>query len=368
MRQRNKELILFQALSMVLFLIAGQWSDPCLGAEAPGASAQDAPSTNSGKEQTTKEQTAKERTAKEQAAKEQTAKEQTAKEQTAKGQATKEHAPKGHVAKVQPAKGAANPTAARAQAAADAAKSATVTTTTSNAQAAKGYFQKQRARREFVQQLNDPDHKFNNGLSYWIELTRAGKVYRCNNKVKFKSGDEIRFHVVTNADGFAYILLKKGSSGGHRLLFPDEETGIDNHILKGHDYVIPTEAALAFDNQKGAEIVGLLFSRTKLSPEQYMNIPTLTCFVSAREDGSKDLVPTRMQLSWDDPDPVIIPGEVTSGGAPQVVSFSADQDMKVDINSSRQDLRVHLKDKSFVYVVDSNPDAILSLEVALQHD
>ncbi len=259
-------------------------------------------------------------------------------------------------------------TGARAKAAADAAKGASAKTTTSNAQEAKGYFQKQRARREFIQQLNDPDHKINNGLSYWIELTRAGKSYRCNNKVKFKSGDEIRFHVVTNTDGYAYILLKKGSSGGHRLLFPDEETGIDNHILKAHDYVIPTEAALAFDNQKGAEIVGLLFSRTKLNPDQYMNIPTLTCFVSAKQDGSKDLVPTRMQLSWDDPDPVIIPGEVVNTGAPQVVSFSADQDVKVDINSSREELRVHIKDKSFVYVVDSSPDSILSLEVALQHD
>jgi hypothetical protein len=333
MRQRNKELKLLPALSMVLFLSAGQWAYPCLGIEAASAPTEDAATTKA------------------------------VKQQTAKGHAAKEHA-----AKAQPDKGAVNSTAVRAQAAADAAQSASVSTTTSNAQAAKGYFQKQRARREFVQQLNDPDHKFNNGLSYWIELTRAGKVYRCNNKVKFKSGDEIRFHVVTNADGYAYILLKKGSSGGHKLLFPDEETGIDNHILKGHDYVIPTEAALAFDNQKGAEIVGLLFSRTKLSPEQYMNIPTLTCFVSARQDGAKDLVPTRMQLSWDDPDPVIIPGEVVNSGAPQVVSFSADQDMKVDINSSGQDLHVHLKDKSFVYVVDSNPDAILSLEVALQHD
>jgi hypothetical protein len=332
MSQRNKELRSVAALLMVLFLSNGQWAQPGLAADTTSVLPDDKVAATS------------------------------TKPQTAKGHAVKEHATKG-----QSAKDAANPTAARAQAAADAA-TATATTTTNNAQAAKGYFQRQRARREFVQQLNDPDHKFNNGLSYWIELTRAGKVYRCNNKVKFKSGDEIRFHVVTNADGFAYILLKKGSSGGHKLLFPDEETGIDNHILKGHDYVIPTEAALAFDNQKGAEIVGLLFSRTKLKPEQYMNIPTLTCFVSAHQDGSKDLVPTRMQLSWDDPDPVIIPGEVASAGAPQVVSFSADQDMKVDINSSRQDLRVHLKDKSFVYVVDSNPDAILSLEVALQHD
>ncbi len=233
---------------------------------------------------------------------------------------------------------------------------------------ANGVSQGVKARRQFLQQLNDPDHKINNGLSYWIELIRDGKVFRCNNKVKFKSGDQIRFHVVANTDGYAYILLKKGSSGGHRLLFPDKETGVDNHLLSGRDYVIPTEVALQFDNQAGTEIVGLLFSRTKLKPEQYMSVPTLTCYVSQRQDGSKDLVPTRMQLSWDDPDPVIIPSDMLKSGAPQVVSFSADADVRVDLNSSRQGLRARLKDKSYVYVVDAWPDGILSLEVALQHD
>ena len=231
-----------------------------------------------------------------------------------------------------------------------------------------GMFAKMRARREFAQQLNDPNHKVNVGLSYWIELTRDGKVYRCNNKNKFKSGDQIRFHVVANADGYSYILLKKGSSGGHRLLFPDDETGTNNHVLKGHDYTIPTESALQFDQQKGLEIVGLLFSRTKLKQEDYMNVPTLTCFVSQHQDGAKDLVPTRMQLSWDDPDPVIIPEDMIKPGVAQVVSFSPDADIKLSVNGDRHELREHLKDKSYVYCVSEDPDSILSLEVALQHD
>jgi len=242
------------------------------------------------------------------------------------------------------------------------AKVATKTT------AAAGMFAKMRARREFAQQLNDPTHKINVGLSYWIELTRDGKVFRCNNKNKFKSGDQIRFHVVANADGYSYILLKKGSSGGHRLLFPDDETGTNNHVLKGHDYTIPTESALQFDEQKGMEIVGLLFSRTKLKPEDYMNVPTLTCFVSQHQDGAKDLVPTRMQLSWDDPDPVIIPEDMIKPGVAQVVSFSPDSDIKLSVNGDRHELREHLKDKSYVYCVSEDPDSILSLEVALQHD
>ena len=126
---------------------------------------------------------------------------------------------------------------------------------------------------------------------------------------------------------------------------------------------------MQFDNTPGVEVVGLLFSRTKLNAEQYMNFPAeQTCYISARQDGSKDLVPTRMQLAWDEPDPVIMPGNMIQAAAPQVVSFTGESALTVDITSSRQGLKAHLKDKSYVYVVSESPDRVLSLDVALQHE
>ncbi|NJL83820.1 MAG: hypothetical protein HC890_14420 [Chloroflexaceae bacterium] len=41
-----------------------------------------------------------------------------------------------------------------------------------------------------------------------VELT-DGKIYRCNNKLAFKSGDAIRFHVIPQTDGYAYIMMSR---------------------------------------------------------------------------------------------------------------------------------------------------------------
>ncbi len=228
---------------------------------------------------------------------------------------------------------------------------------------------KSKARKAFAEQLNNPNKKLNIGLSYWIELTRDNKSFRSNNKYKFKSGDMIRFHILPNTDGYFYVVMKKGSSGAQNLLFPSPDTGMDNELKVGRDYAIPTKTALEFDAKPGTEDVALIFSRTRLEPNQYLDPKILTCYVSSRQDGAKDLVPTRMQLSWDDPDPVIIPQDMLKSGAPQVVSFSGASNVKLNVDQNRTELKASvLKDKSSVYVVNEKPDSILALEVALQHD
>ena len=228
---------------------------------------------------------------------------------------------------------------------------------------------KSKAKKAFADQLNNPTQKINVGLSYWIELTRDGKSFRSNNKYKFKTGDMIRFHVLSNTDGFVYIVMKKGSSGAQTLLFPSQDTGMDNEVRVACDYAIPTTTALQFDAKPGVEDIALIFSRNRLEANQYLDPKLLTCYVSQHQDGSKDLVPTRMQLSWDDPDPVIIPQDMLKTGAPQVVSFSGSSNVKVNVDPSRTELRASiLKDKSAVYIVNEKPDAILAAEVALQHE
>jgi hypothetical protein len=55
----------------------------------------------------------------------------------------------------------------------------------------------------------------------------------------------------------------------------------------------------------------LVLDSTKIANDQALNPPVyLTAYVSDDMSGSKDLVPTRMQLSWDDPTPVILPDQV----------------------------------------------------------
>ena len=182
-------------------------------------------------------------------------------------------------------------------------------------------------------------------VSYWIELLRDGKIYRCNNKIAFKSGDAIRFHVIPQVDGYGYIMLKQGSSGKKAILFPPPNSKINNFLNANNDYPLPYDNWLSFDATPGVEKVSLVFSRVKLAASQLTPPESMTAYVSNDRSGAKDLVPTRMQLSWDDPTPVILPGDVPGGNA-QVAQTSTGSLVKVSFN---------------------DPGGMVAIDVALAH-
>lgn len=180
-------------------------------------------------------------------------------------------------------------------------------------------------------------------ISYWIELARGGKVYRCNNKTSFKSGDAIKFHIIPQTDGYAYVVMNKSSRGKSATLFPSAETGTNNFLTKGQDYPLPSKTWLKFDENPGTEEVSLVFSQKKISPQKELQEQHyLTAYVSPSETGKKDLVPTRMQLSWDDPTPVIIPSDFS--GNTQLAAHS-----------------------SLVNLSFNGPGGVLAVDIALAH-
>ena len=109
--------------------------------------------------------------------------------------------------------------------------------------------------------------KIDPGIVMYIELLRlengVTSVYRCNNLVQFKSGDQIRFHIIPNQDRYAYVLMR-GTSGASCLLFPQAVTGLDNLVKAGTDCTVPTQGALQFDENAGTEQVVMIFSRKPL--------------------------------------------------------------------------------------------------------
>lgn len=159
--------------------------------------------------------------------------------------------------------------------------------------------------REFKSQIATNDRP---KISYWIELYRDKKVYRCNNKMQFKTGDAIRFHLIPESDGYAYLVMKASSTGKSDVLFPNKTYGSRNFLRKGQDYPIPSEGWMAFDANPGTEQLGLVFGKEQITvtPDTLKN-GQLTAWVSSTDDGSKDLCPTRMRLDWDDPMPVMLP-------------------------------------------------------------
>lgn len=147
-------------------------------------------------------------------------------------------------------------------------------------------------------------------ISYWIELNRAGKIFRCNNQTEFKTGDSIRFHLIPETDGYAYLVMKAGTTGKSDLLFPNQAYGMENHLKAGKDYAIPADGWMQFDDNPGTERLGLVFGQEKFEiTPQMIKSGNLTCFATPMREGAKEICATRMKLSWDDPNPVMLPDD-----------------------------------------------------------
>lgn len=162
---------------------------------------------------------------------------------------------------------------------------------------------KEGAKGLFFQQLERPTQKLNTGLSYWIELKRGKSVQRVTNKTQFKTGDSIRFHVRSNIDGYAYILLSCGSRQEKSVLFPDERMGERNHIEAGKEYTLPSDGYLTFDENPGTERLTLLLSRNEMNAEAYLQGPRRNgvAMIASNMTGSKDLVPAKIYVSYNTP-------------------------------------------------------------------
>lgn len=93
-----------------------------------------------------------------------------------------------------------------------------------------------------------------------------------NSATVFSSGDRLRFRVSANFAGYLYV-MNRGTSGGYELLFPRSDTGGDNRIEKGRDYVIPAARGwFKVSGPPGQDIVYWLISPVELGRE-YKPLP-----------------------------------------------------------------------------------------------
>ena len=151
----------------------------------------------------------------------------------------------------------------------------------------------------FFEQLESPTKSMNTGVQYSIELIRDGKRTRVTNKYGFQNGDKIRFHLKSNIDGYAYVLLKNGSRGEQSVLFPN--SGDDNKVKRGDDYLIPADGFLTFDENPGTEKVSLVLSRMPIDAQAYLSTPKeAPTLIASASTGSKDLIPSRVLVHYSD--------------------------------------------------------------------
>ena len=184
----------------------------------------------------------------------------------------------------------------------------------------------------FFQQLDRPTETINTGLRYWIELKRGHSVLRVTNKTQFRSGDSIRFHVKSNIDGYAYILLSQGSVNEKAVLFPDPASKENNRLERGKEYTLPESGYLTFDDNPGTEKLTLLLSRTPIDAEAYLSKPQRqVTMIASAQTGSKDLVPAKIYISYNTPRidaPPVIRDEPKADPTPVPIKVSTEKKEK----------------------------------------
>jgi hypothetical protein len=137
------------------------------------------------------------------------------------------------------------------------------------------------------------------GLSYWIELVGPeGQGRQVTDDRIFRSGDKIRLHFRSNADG-NIALIQLGSSGTSSFLFPDRAKGLDDsRIHAADDRILPTESAwFRFDNQPGTEKVLVIFAKSQQEIDTFSFQPSMDVTAThaamrkiERAQGEKDLI------------------------------------------------------------------------------
>lgn len=137
----------------------------------------------------------------------------------------------------------------------------------------------------FREQMENPTEKLNTGVKYWIELYRGGKMTLVDNRTKFSSGDKIRFRVIPNINGYAYIAMQKGSSGKAAVLFPPVNS--PNKVIAGKRYSMPPVGFLTFDKQAGTEQLSLVVSRTPVNATSLLNMESQQQLVTVASNAAE---------------------------------------------------------------------------------
>ncbi|MBI5083283.1 MAG: DUF4384 domain-containing protein [Acidobacteria bacterium] len=99
-----------------------------------------------------------------------------------------------------------------------------------------------------------------------VERQKAGRVEAMDPNHVFDSGELVRFRFRASFNGYLYV-MNHSTSGQYVLLFPKEETGRQNRIEAGREYLVPmTESGwFRLEGPPGHEVVYWLVSPVKLS-------------------------------------------------------------------------------------------------------
>src|SRR5664280_1648729 len=77
-----------------------------------------------------------------------------------------------------------------------------------------------------------------NSIELTLERQESGNWRAVDPGLVFDTGDRVRFRFRANFDGYLYV-MNQATSGKYETLFPREDTGEQNRIEPGKEYVVP---------------------------------------------------------------------------------------------------------------------------------
>jgi len=100
-----------------------------------------------------------------------------------------------------------------------------------------------------------------------VELRNNGEWKTVDPATIFESGAQVRFRVKTNFAGYLYV-MNLGTSGAYTLLFPREDTGSQNRVEAGREYVVPaTSGAFRITGPPGRDVVYWMVTPLDIAPQ-----------------------------------------------------------------------------------------------------
>lgn len=100
-----------------------------------------------------------------------------------------------------------------------------------------------------------------------VERQEASGWKPVDSALVFAPGDKLRFRVSSTFAGFLYV-MNHGTSGAYELLFPRSDTGADNSIEAGKEYIVPAaQGWFKVTGPAGHDIVYWVISPIKLGNE-----------------------------------------------------------------------------------------------------
>jgi hypothetical protein len=88
----------------------------------------------------------------------------------------------------------------------------------------------------FCQTPSQPEGPYR--IELGLERKVAGQWRPIDPGLVLQKGDRVRFRFRANFDGYLYV-MNQGSSGNFALLFPADETGRQNQVENGKEYLVP---------------------------------------------------------------------------------------------------------------------------------